>query len=115
MSNIAGKAYAMNLMTPIKNHIVWINRFIFWLGGSSLFQKKAFAGLFTLSLINYARWVIVGRNQLPWLGDDQPKEKLNYVYVFFFSNFNSSWTKYVDSFSMAIPRMAKSAMVQKRR
>jgi hypothetical protein len=103
MSNIAGKAYAMNLMTPIKNHIVWINRFIFWLGGLPLFQKKAFAGLFTLSLIHYARWVIVGRNQLPWLGDGQPKEKLNYGYMFFFSNFNGSWTQYVDSFSMAIP------------
>ena len=103
MSNIAGKAYAMNLMTPIKKYYVWLNRLIFWIGGLSLFQKKAFGGLGTLSLIHYARWVVVGRKQFPWLGGGQPKENLNYAYMFFFSNFNGSWTQYVDSFSMAIP------------
>lgn len=103
MSNIAGKAYAMNLMTPIKRNNVWINRLIFWIGGIKALQKSAFAGLLTLSIIHYARWVIIGRKQLPWLGDDQPKEKLNYAYMFFFSNFNGSWTQYVDSFAMALP------------
>jgi len=103
MSNIAGKAYAMNLMTPIKRNNVWINRLIFWIGGIKALQKKAFAGLLTLSIIHYARWVIVGRKQLPWLGEDQPKENLNYAYMFFFSNFNGSWTQYVDSFAMALP------------
>lgn len=103
MSNIAGKAYAMNLLTPISRYRVLINRFIFWLAGISFFQKKTFGGLITLSLIHYARWVILGRNQFPWLGEEQPKEDLNYDYMFFFSNFNGSWTQYVDSFSMAIP------------
>ncbi len=103
MSNIAGKAYAMNLMTPIKKHNVWLNRFIFWVGGLPAFQKASFGGLGTLSLIHYARWVVVGPKQLPWLGGSQPKENLKYGYMFFFSNFNGSWTQYVDSFSMAIP------------
>lgn len=103
MSNIAGKAYAMNLLTPISKYGVWINRFIFWLAGLSFFQKRSFGGLITLSLIHYARWVIIGRKQFPWLGDDQPKENLQYNYMLFFSNFNGSWTQYVDSFSMAIP------------
>ncbi len=103
MSNIAGKAYAMNLLTPISRYRVLINRFIFWLAGIPFFQKKTFGGLITLSLIHYARWVILGRNQFPWLGEEQPKEDLNYDYMFFFSNFNGSWTQYVDSFSMAIP------------
>ncbi len=103
MSNIAGKAYAMNLMTPIKRYYVWLNRLIFWIGGLSLFQKQSFGGLGTLSLIHYARWVVVGRKQFPRLSSDQPKEDLKYAYMFFFSNFNGSWTQYVDSFSMAIP------------
>ncbi len=103
MSNIAGKAYAMNLMTPIKKRNVWINKLIFWIGGIKIIQKNAFAGLLTLSLIHYARWVIIGSKELPWLGEDQPKEKLNYAYMFFFSNFNGSWTQYVDSFAMALP------------
>ncbi|WP_183560414.1 hypothetical protein [Mucilaginibacter sp. SP1R1] len=103
MSNIAGKAYAMNLITPIKWYMVWINRIIFWVGGLPYFQKKSFGGLITLSLIHYARWVIVGRSQWPRLSEEQPKEELNYGYMLFFSNFNGSWTQYVDSFSMAIP------------
>lgn len=103
MSNIAGKAYAMNLMTPIERKNVWLNRFIFWIGGLPALQKQSFGGLGTLSLIHYARWVVIGRKQFPWLGGNQPREKLNYAYMFFFSNFNGSWSQYVDSFSMAIP------------
>ena len=103
MSNIAGKAYAMNLMTPIKPMRVWMNRLIFWVAGLKFFQKISFDGLLTLSLIHYARWAIVGRKQFPNLGNGQPREDLNYAYMFFFSNFNGSWTQYVDSFSMSIP------------
>jgi len=103
MSNIAGKAYAMNLVTPIQANRVWKNKVIFWLAGLKIFQKKAFGGLLTLSLIHYARWVIIGKNQFPRLAPEQPQEDLHYAYMFFFSNFNGSWTQYVDSFSMAIP------------
>ena len=103
MSNIAGKAYAMNLLTPIKRSRVWINRFIFWLAGLPIFQKRAFGGLNTLSLIHYARWVILKDSGFPRLSEDQPKENLKYGYMLFFSNFNGSWTQYVDSFSMSIP------------
>ncbi len=103
MSNIAGKAYAMNLMTPINANRTWVNTLIFWVAGLKVFQKKAFGGLLTLSLIHYARWVIVGRKQFPRLSSEQPEEDLKYNYMLFFSNFNGSWTQYVDSFSMAIP------------
>ncbi len=102
MSNIAGKAYAMNLLTPIKSSRLWVNKLIFWLAGFKLFQKLTFNGLITLSLIHYARWVIVKDKQFPRLSNDQPREKLKYGYMFFFSNFNGSWTQYVDSFSMSI-------------
>lgn len=104
MSNIAGKAYAMNLVTPIKGCWFWMNKIIFWAAGWKWIQKRAFGGLLTLSLIHYARWVIIEKNQFPHLSPEQPKEQLNYSYMFFFSNFNGSWTQYVDSFSMAIPR-----------
>src|SRR5262249_30649244 len=60
-------------------------------------------GLLTLSLIHYARWVIVRPSQFPHLDPSQPREKLRYSYMFFFSNFNGSWAQYVDSFSAAIP------------
>lgn len=103
MSNIAGKAYAMNTISPIKRRKVWINRLIFKLAGTKWFRPRL-KGLLTLSLIHYARWVILTDKQFPNLGEGQPREELNYAYEFFFSNFNGSWEQYVDSFSSAIPK-----------
>jgi hypothetical protein len=102
MSNIAGKCYAMNVVTPIKWYTAWINKFIFWLVQTPLFKNRL-NGLITLSLIHYARWAIVKPSQFPHLNDSQPKETIKYTYMFFFSNFNGSWDQYVDSFHMAIP------------
>ena len=99
MSNIAGKAYAMNVITPLKWYTAWANRLIFWAAGAF---PSTTLGLRTLSLIHYARWVILTSSQFPRLSPDQPKEDLKYNYMFFFSNFNGSWDQYVDSFSSAI-------------
>jgi len=100
MSNIAGKAYAMNAITPMHWYTAWMNRLFFWASGK---YTPFLGGLLTLSLIHYARWVIIKPTQFPRLSADQPKEDLQYTYMFFFSNFNGSWDQYVDSFSSAIP------------
>jgi hypothetical protein len=102
MSNISGKAYAMSVVSPIQRHMAWINRIIFWYALLP-FNRDAFKGLVTLSMIHYARWVIVSPKQFPRLDESQPKETIKYVYEFFCSNFNGSWDQYVDSFHMAIP------------
>jgi len=101
MSNIAGKAYAMNVITPLRWYTAWITRFIFWYAGK---RPATTLGLITLSLIHYARWVIIRPDQFPRLSEDQPREELKYYYMMFFSNFNGSWDQYVDSFSSAIPK-----------
>lgn len=100
MSNIAGKAYAMNVITPVRWYLAWFNKLIFWI---ALKIPSTLRGLITLSLIHYARWVIIGRNQFPHLDPAQPREDLHYSYMLFFSNFNGSWDQYVDSFTFAIP------------
>jgi len=100
MSNIAGKAYAMNVITPVRWFTAWVNKLFFWV---AVHKPSTLNGLITLSLIHYARWVIVGRKQFPHLSPEQPKEKLKYAYMLFFSNFNGSWDQYVDSFTFAIP------------
>ena len=100
MSNIAGKAYAMNVITPVRWYIAWFNKLIFWV---ALKIPSTLSGLITLSLIHYARWVIIGKNQFPHLDPAQPKEDLKYSYMMFFSNFNGSWDQYVDSFTFSIP------------
>lgn len=102
MANIAGKAYAMNLVTPIRRLLVPLNRLIFWMLGTPLFAARL-RGLLTLSMIHYARWVILRGEDFPRLARSQPKEDLHYGYMLFFSNFNGSWEQYVDSFAAAIP------------
>jgi hypothetical protein len=101
MSNIAGKAYAMNVITPIRWYMAWVNRLIFWI---VVKFPSVLNGLITLSLIHYARWVVIGRKQFPHLSPEQPREDLKYSYMLFFSNFNGSWDQYVDSFTFAIPK-----------
>ncbi|MAY16069.1 hypothetical protein [Thalassolituus sp. UBA2009] len=101
MSNVAGKAYGMNVLTPLRWWTALWQKLIFWV------VVKTFPyflnGLLTLSLIHYARWTIINRWSFPRLDKSQPKEKLTYSYMLFESNFNGSWDQYIDSFSFAIP------------
>ncbi len=98
MSNIAGKAYAMNVITPSKRKITWINRFIFMLARG---LPSQLAGLMGLSIIHFARWILIKPCQWPDLGQGQ--ESLKNDYMMFCSNFNGTWDQYIDSFSDGIP------------
>ena len=98
MSNVAGKAYAMNILTPMKPHRTWINTFIF-VAARALPDKLA--GLLGLSIIHFARWVMVRRDQWPDLG--QGRERLVNDYMIFCSNFNGTWDQYIDAFSDGLP------------
>jgi hypothetical protein len=102
MSNIAGKAYSMNVITPMKTCLARIKQGYLCLVHRGFFQCRV-KGLATLSLIHYARWVMIHPKKWPHLSHAQPKEKLKYSYMFFLTNFNGSWAQYVDSFHMAIP------------
>ncbi len=98
MSNLAGKAYGMNVITPMRPMRTWINRLIFMAIRAA---PENLAGLLGLSLIHFARWVIVKRDQWPDKG--QGKERLNNDYMLFCSNFNGTWDQYIDAFSDGIP------------
>jgi hypothetical protein len=99
MSNVAGKAYALNVITPLK-------RWHYWLKIGIVTILRAFPmllkGLQGLSIIHFARWVVIRRKDWPDLG--QGKESgLEYDYMIFFSNFNGTWDEYIDAFSDGIP------------
>jgi hypothetical protein len=101
MTNINGKAYAMNAVTPMKPWKTPILKlFFFILGMIKPLQKD----LKNLSFIHFARWVVVRRNSFPRLSDDQPPEELRYDYLLFFSNFNGTWNQYIDAFSAVLYR-----------
>lgn len=101
MSNVAGKAYGMNVITPLRWWTALWQKLAFWI---ALKDPRKLKGLLTLSLIHYARWTIINRWSFPHLDKSQPKESLNYSYMLFESNFNGSWDQYIDSFSFAIPQ-----------
>lgn len=102
MSNIAGKAYAMNLVTPLRGALGLANKLIFRVLDTRAFRKRL-DELLTLSMIHCARWVILRPQDFPRLSDEQPRETLRHAYMLFLSSFNGSWEQYVDSFSAAAP------------
>jgi hypothetical protein len=98
MSNTAGKAYAMNVLTPVRPYLTWVNRLLFMVGRAI---PSTLAGLLGLSLIHFARWVIIKRDQWPAMG--QGPQHLKNDYVLFCSNFNGTWDQYIDAFADGIP------------
>jgi hypothetical protein len=101
MSNINGKVYAMNAITPMRPWKTWVlHAFFFVLGHVKPLQ----ADLINLSFIQFARWVILPRDRFPFLGQSQKREELKYDYLLFFSNFNGTWNQYIDAFSAVLSR-----------
>jgi len=98
MPNTAGKAYAMNVITPMPPGVTWLQRLIFMVARA---MPSTLNGLLGLKLIHFARWVIIRRDQWPDLG--QGKQSLQYDYMLFCSNFNGTWDQYIDAFSDGIP------------
>jgi len=98
MSNIAGKAYAMNVLTPMRPWRTWIQHLIFMVARAGPAQLS---GLLGLKLIHFARWVIIRRDQWPDLG--QGKQAIQNDYMLFLSNFNGTWDQYIDAFADGIP------------
>jgi len=99
MSNINGKVYAMNVVTPMQPWKTWLLRLLFFI----LWNFKSLQqDLINLGFIEFARWVIIPRNSFPYLGNGQEREDLKYDYLLFFSNFNGTWNQYIDAFSAVL-------------
>jgi hypothetical protein len=101
VTNINGKAYALNAITPMKPWKTPVLKLFFFLLGAI---KPLQNDLKNLSFIHFARWVVVGRNQFPRLSEKQPREELRYDYLLFFSNFNGTWNQYIDAFSAVLSK-----------
>lgn len=97
MSNVAGKAYGMTLITPMRPARTWINRFIF---AAARLQPAFLVGLLNLSIIHFARWVIIPRDRWPEMGSENSLANDSMLFI---SNFNGTWDQYIDSFSDGIP------------
>ena len=98
MSNVAGKAYAMNVVTPMRPRRTFINTLLF---NAARALPDRLKGLLGLSIIHFARWVMIRQDSWPDLG--QPKEQLMNDYMLFISNFNGTWDQYIDAFADGLP------------
>src|SRR5258705_672425 len=88
----------MNVVTPMRTSVTWINRALFMVSRAI---PSTLSGLLGLSIIHFARWVMIKRDQWPDLG--QGKQSLQNDYMLFCSNFNGTWDQYIDAFSDGIP------------
>jgi hypothetical protein len=100
MSNIAGKAYAMNVITPMPRWRTWIQTALFMI---ARITPQTLSGLLGLKLIHFARWVIIRRNQWPDPAGNGA-QTLDNDYMLFLSNFNGTWDQYIDAFADGIPQ-----------
>jgi len=99
MSNINGKAYGMTAITPVPKLQTWKVRL--FLEGLSVI-KPLETDLAQLSFIHFARWIIIPADGFPQVSDFQPRERLEYDYVLFMSNFNGTWDQYIDAFGAVL-------------
>jgi hypothetical protein len=101
MSNINGKVYAINVVTPMKPWKTNILRSLFFvLDHVKPLQSK----LINLSFISFARWAILRQNEFPYVGQAAGRESMEYDYLLFFSNFNGTWNQYIDAFAAVLGR-----------
>jgi hypothetical protein len=66
VSNVAGKAYGMIVITPLAKRLGWTNKWVFRFGRSF---PGILAGLIGLKFIHFARWVIITKDAWPTLCD----------------------------------------------
>ncbi len=99
MTNINGKTYAMNVITPMPRWKTPVLRLVFFAVGAI---PPLQIGLKNLSFIHFARWVIISHDQFPHVGGEQERDRLHYDYLLFCSNFNGTWNQYIDAFSSVL-------------
>jgi hypothetical protein len=94
MGNILGKAYAINVLTPMRR---WKSPFLkaaFQLFNLRFTQWE----LRALAFIHFARWTVLSSERLPRFPEMKKRETLHRDYLLFESNFNGSWNEYIDAF-----------------
>ncbi len=99
MPNVAGKAYALNVITPMKRKMARLYKLLFRV---LPFFPKRLQGWIRLSSMQSAQWVILDK----WVHIDasQPRESLRHAYMLFFGNVNGSGLHYMESLANAAPQ-----------
>jgi len=91
-----GKTSSLNVLTPMMPIATWIVRSLLWFFDA---RKSAQRPAKALAFLPFVHWVVVKRNQFPYLDPTQPREHLHYDYLFFLSSYSGPWEPYIDAFA----------------
>jgi hypothetical protein len=97
--NSHGRMTALTLFSPIRKQWLHVLRVAMWAGKWVPFAQTH---ILQFNFIHYVRWAVV--KEWPYNGPPQERDKLNYPYLFFESNFDGPWQKYIDAFAYCIPK-----------
>ncbi len=93
------RARVLTMLTPVRPGWGTFLRFIVW---TSRYHPYFRDHSLQFRFIYFVRWAVFDR--LPYGGPPQVPDKLRYQYLFFESNFDTPWQKYIDAFAYVIPR-----------
>jgi hypothetical protein len=97
--NAHGSRTGLTLFTPVRPQWLWLARFSLWLGKwFPLVQNH----ILQFRFIHFVRWALV--RDMPYAGPPQERDRLNYAYLYFETNFDGPWRNYIDAFAYCIPR-----------
>jgi hypothetical protein len=97
--NTFGPRTALTLFTPVRHSWAHFLRFSLWLGKWVPLARKH---ILQFEFIHFVRWAVV--REFPYTGAPQDRDRLNYPYLFFESNFDGPWQTYIDGFAYCIPK-----------
>ncbi|MDQ4041150.1 MAG: hypothetical protein M3141_05315 [Actinomycetota bacterium] len=97
-TNTLGRASALTVMSGVKPIWIPLLKILFFI--VRLFPALL-GTLRRLSFIHFARWTLV--REIP-PGPSRRKEDLRHTYLFFESNYNGTWSQYIDAFSYVVPQ-----------
>lgn len=96
--NRLGRLFCLTLFTPIRRQWLPVLAAAMWVAKWVPFAQKH---ILQFNFIHFVRWTIF--RELPYNGPPQERERLNYAYLFFESNFDGPWEHYIDAFAYCIP------------
>jgi len=96
--NTLGRLFCLTLFTPIRRQWAPVLGAALWVAKWVPFAQKH---ILQFNFIHFVRWTIV--KEMPFNGAPQVRDRLNYPYLFFESNFDGPWQHYIDAFAYCIP------------
>ena len=93
LSSLTGRGTPLTVLTPMPRHWVPVLRVLLalrnWMGAPEDLKRMSF--------IHFAHWSVLTR----FPGQER---RSRYAYLLFRSDFNGAWGKYIDAFSLEIPK-----------